>query len=298
MALIREAVALQKVKEGAVVLDLGDLAARANQLRAMAAEQANNIMNDARARAHALVLSGRAEGIEQGLPEGRATGFAAGFEQGQASSLETATARFAELERAWSAALEGFVAQRELIVLEAREAVVRLAIEIAQRVVHQVIQYDPMVVARQLEEVLELVLRPSSLSVRLHPDDLAVVERVLPTMQARFAKVSHVRVETDPSLSAGSCIVTSDNGAIVDASVAGQLDRIVRALLPDERASLSLPTNLQHGPLPSPARPLGTEADVAVKSDPCPAEATRSDAVFTQGSANITRQSSNSGAML
>lgn len=233
MALIREPTTLMKAKQEAVVLDLGDLGARADQLRAIAAQEAKRIIADAMEQRRQLLAKSECEGFKQGVQTGIEQGVREGREIGEAKALEAASADLGRLGEAWTGGLDEFISLREGLIAEAKDGVLWLAIEIARAVVGRAYQTQPGIMAEQLERALQLVMRPSSLRVRIHGGDLAVLERALPQVQARCANAAHIELVTDDAVAPGSCYVTSAGGAVVDASLATQIERIAAALVPD-----------------------------------------------------------------
>jgi len=232
MALIKRADAETHL-HATVALDLGDLGRRGEMLREAAVAQAERIVREAHEE-RARILEGAEEaGRSQGHGEGFAAGHAEGLEAGRAEALAEYREQLASVDRSWSAAMGEFIDARESMLLEARPAVVELAAAIAERVVHRVIELDSGVIEDQLREVLALVAAPATLIVRVHPDDEELVREVLPKLRERFVGGIHVRLQSDSSVSRGSCQARTLGGSSIDASVETQLARIVADLLPD-----------------------------------------------------------------
>ncbi|MEO1128905.1 MAG: FliH/SctL family protein [Planctomycetota bacterium] len=220
-----------KLLQDAIVLDLGDLRREAERLEARAREQASAILDEARAERERIIegadAQGHTEGHERGLAEGREAGLAEGRTQGIQSMEELLT----RLSAQWEGALGGFLEQREQILSDARMDVLRLATLIASRVTKRVIEIDPKVAEAQLEAALRLVLQPTRLLITVHPEDHVLIAEVLPTLVQRFGNDLHTQVHEDASLERGSCVLRTDRGE-VDASIDGQLERMIDALLP------------------------------------------------------------------
>lgn len=232
MALIKRADAETRAYSR-VTLDLGDLDRRGQMLREAAVAEAERIVREAHADREGLVSGAAAEGRAAGHAEGLAAGRAEGFERGRAEALAEFREKLAEQDSAWSALMGAFLEQRESLLIESRRGVVELAVAIAGRVVHRTIELDATVVEDQLREVLALVAAPATLVVRIHPEDDALAQEVLPRLRERLLGGVHVRLEADPSVSRGSCVARALGGSSIDATVETQLDRVVRDLLPD-----------------------------------------------------------------
>jgi flagellar biosynthesis/type III secretory pathway protein FliH len=223
----------------AIPLDLGDLLRQGESIKRAASEQAEKMLAAARAERDRLIAGaaaeGRARGVAKGLEEGRAKGVA----EGQAQAAAEHRGALEALEKSWSEALAAFEAQRDHLLTEAREDVLKLALRIAHRVTHRLVQAEEGIAADQLEAVLALIARPTRLVITVHPDDLARTADALPALLQRFSGTPHAQIAPDPGLTRGSCVARAEGGGCIDASIETQLDRIAAALVPG-RPSLSL----------------------------------------------------------
>ena len=86
----------------------------------------------------------------------------------------------------------------------------------------------------QIEAVLGAVVRPTRLTLRVHPDDLHVAKEELPSLVARFDQCTHAELIEDASLSPGSGVATTEGGGRIEADVRAQLERVVAEMLPAE----------------------------------------------------------------
>ncbi len=221
----------RKSLHGAVPLDLGDLRLRAERLQAEAQAAAGRIIEAAREE-RARIVAGAAE---EGRAAGHAEGLAAGLEEGRATGREEAFAAAAErlesLADAWEGALARLEADREAMVLDARDDVIRFAAELAARVTRRAIDVEPRRVVDQVAHALGLVMDPTRLVVRVHPEDEPLVGEALPGLVRRLRHGAHAELVADDTLERGSCVIETGRGRI-DASIGAQLDRIAHALLP------------------------------------------------------------------
>lgn len=231
MALIRQADARTMARD-AVVLDLGDLVAQGELLKARNRAEADQILAEARAERERLLKGaaeeGRREGLARGLEEGQKQGRAAG----RAEAVKEHQQALANLQEAWGAALGLFDADRDRMLMEARHDVVRLAALVAEMVTKRALALEPARVADQLAAVLSLITRPSRLTVTLHPDDEALAREALPALSAKFEGAKHAELVPDASMERGSCVVRNATGGEIDATIRTQLQRIVETLLP------------------------------------------------------------------
>ncbi|MBL8763183.1 MAG: hypothetical protein JNM07_02810 [Phycisphaerae bacterium] len=243
MALLRNPQA-EFMARDALVLDLGDLRRQGEELLTRARAEAEQIRRAAHEERERIIAGaseeGHARGFEAGLVEGRAKG----AEEGAAAAFSAATAALEVLQSGFVAEIDAFERDRDALNDAARADLLRLAVLIAERLTHRIIEQDPSVVVDQVEAALALVARRAELRLFINPEDRAMVERALPVMSSRLVAARHVRVEEDASVSRGSCVLRveggsasagsggSASGGVIDASIGTQVQRIVEALLP------------------------------------------------------------------
>jgi flagellar assembly protein FliH len=231
MALIRGASATAAAKDG-VVLNLGDLARQGEAIVASAKKRAEAIVREAEGERARLIAGASEEGRKQGLIEGEKQGRATGEKLGREAAQKERAAALAGIEKSWTEALGAWEKAREAVTGEAREAVVRLALEIARRLVKRRIDTDPAGAVVQLEAALAMISRPTELTVSVHPHDRAVIEAALPTLAKRFAGARGVELVEDEGVGRAGCVLRSRGalGGEIDATIASQAQRIADAL--------------------------------------------------------------------
>lgn len=230
MAIIKSAKTNESARR-AVVLDLGDLRAEAARLERDATERARAIIDEAQRERERLLDTQRSEGYDDGFEEGRAAGLESGRTDGRSEALESQRERIEQALDAWNAALGQFETQRAELQESARQDVIRLALEIAQKVIHRAIEHDPDLVRAQLDAALEHTLAPSRLTIEAHADDLAKLEDVLPQLSQRLGGCEQIVLRELTGASPGSIRLSTGRGEI-DATIETQVARIVGALLP------------------------------------------------------------------
>ncbi len=220
----------------AIVLNLGDLSKQAAALRAKAEVDAKRIVEAAEAEAARLTAGVEEAGREAGYAAGHAEGLEQGREAGHAEALEQGVERAAAVAERWGALADEWEARRDEMDREAREAVLDLALRLAAKVVHRVIEVDQEVVTGQVAAALELVMSPADVVVRVHPEDRAAVQDVLPSLAKRFAHLRHLTLTEDEAVDRGGCVLTFGEGG-VDATVETQLRRIAELIAPEPSGS-------------------------------------------------------------
>jgi flagellar biosynthesis/type III secretory pathway protein FliH len=231
MALLRPS-ELARLPREAIVLDLGDLASQGRQMCAAAQARANEIVAQARAERERILAGAREAGYAKGLEEGRAAGRVQGEEAGRSAAVAEWRDRLSKLDSAWTSGLSKFEGEREGLMRAAREDLLGLALQIAQRVVKRRVECDPGVVVEQVAAASAQLAKASGVILQVHPDDVALVEAAMPELARKVIGLRHARIAADPALSRGSCVVQCDGGGMIDATIETQLDRIARAIVP------------------------------------------------------------------
>lgn len=236
MALIRRADA-QEATRDALVLDLGDLVRQGEAILKQARTRAASLLEDAQKERERLIAGAKELGRAEGFAAGREEGLAKGREEGKAQAVEATRTQIDALAATWTAALDEFSGQRDILNAQARQDVLKLAIDIAQRVTRRSIAADPKAVEASLETVFSLVLRPTAARIQVNPADEALTRELLPGLLARFNRVRDAQIIPDAAIERGGCSLRTEGGASINADIAVQLDRIAEALLPGATAS-------------------------------------------------------------
>lgn len=201
----------------------------AEETLARAREEAGRIIGEAHRRAEEIIQEAL-RGAERILEEARIMGLAQGKEEGYALGRQEAQELLEEAERIRVEAL----AERKKILRSIEPEMVRLALEVAGKIVHREIAGDPQVVFWTAAEALERVKSEEEVTVRVNPVDAAVIrERRNELLNLRDG-LSRINVEEDLTLEPGGCVVETARGT-VDARISRQLENIrqaVEAVLP------------------------------------------------------------------
>ena len=231
MPLLKEQQAGELTRD-AVVLDLGDLKQQADEIKRRAREEADRIVADARAEAERLTADADQRGYEAGYERGRAEGHEAGRAEGHAEAMQQTADRLEQMQQSWTEAGERWESERRQMLLDARQSLLELALQVARKVVKRVPEVDPSVVVDQVEAAVDQMARPADVALRVHPDDRALIEEAMPTLTDRYDQLQHVKLTEDERIERGGCVLSYGRGRI-DATLDQQLQRLVETLLPE-----------------------------------------------------------------
>jgi flagellar assembly protein FliH len=124
-----------------------------------------------------------------------------------------------------TAAVADIAAMRGEVIQRAEADTVRLAIEIARRVLHRELTVDPNALKALTRAALQKLQSQEIHSVRVHPD----LEKPVRASLQDNGRGQGIEVITDPSQPPGGILFDIGRGTL-DASVGTQLDEIVRGL--------------------------------------------------------------------
>jgi flagellar biosynthesis/type III secretory pathway protein FliH len=222
---------VQKAPPGPVVpsVDWSALREEAAGLIDMASEQAQTLVEEAGARAKTIV--------EEAVAQASAVSEAAhnqGFEAGRESGRHSANQEMNEMVITMRGLVDMARAERHKIIESAEPEIVKLAMGIAERIVHKQVAVDRDVVIEMTKAAIGRLLEREVVTVRVHPADLERMKEHRDDVLA-LGDVKHMRIIEDQRVDRGGVIVETDSGA-VDAKIATQLDEARRVLHIEEDA--------------------------------------------------------------
>ncbi|MBW3543899.1 MAG: hypothetical protein KY476_26930 [Planctomycetes bacterium] len=135
--------------------------------------------------------------------------------------------------RAMTQAVDSLHEEFHGVIEELRTATTDLAVAIASRLLHDRIQADDYPVERLIQNVVQRLEATGKVSVRLHPGDLALLERRLGENERLFDDNRRVELVADDSLSRGDCKASAGDVSVAS-FLQDQLEDIRQHLLVSE----------------------------------------------------------------
>ncbi|MFW6437600.1 MAG: FliH/SctL family protein [Armatimonadota bacterium] len=148
----------------------------------------------------------------------------------EAADGEAYSAEVERMRRLVQAILGGFARQRRELLTELQPYVVRIAVEVARRIVQRELRTDPGMVSRTVRSALEQVAMASETRVRVHPLDAQVLQSTIRDIVQAPDEAAALQIVPDGSIERGGCVVESDRG-IVDARLQTQFEEVQARLL-------------------------------------------------------------------
>jgi flagellar assembly protein FliH len=204
-------------------IDVDAIASEARRLIDTAEERAKALLQDAFERASRLLAEAEQRGaaqVEKITAEARAAGHAeasAAVDRDMADMMSTMR-NLVDMARV----------ERHKLMESAEPELVRLAVGIAERVLHQQIALDRGVVVEMAKVAIGRLVEKESVTVRVNPGDL---ERMREHRDELLdsGEIKNFRVVEDQRVDRGGVVVETDGGTI-DARVSTQLNEAKRVL--------------------------------------------------------------------
>ncbi|MFG0454111.1 flagellar assembly protein FliH [Shewanella mangrovisoli] len=170
---------------------------------------------------------GYAEGLEQGRLEGLEQGHTEGLAQGHEQGLEAGLAEAKVLVTRFEGLLSQFEKPLQLLDGDIEHSLMTLTMALAKSVIGHELKTHPEQILSALRLGVEsLPIKEQSVSIRLHPDDVTLVEKLYSSTQLNR---NQWQLEADPTLSAGDCIISSQR-SLVDLTLSSRIDAVFESL--------------------------------------------------------------------
>lgn len=212
-------------------VDWEQLQADAEAIVDRAAGDAENLIRHAQRKALELVEAAQAQ-VAALESDARASGHEQGYTAGKSAAedeLEPVITTIREL-------IESVRAQRAAVIAGAEPELAKLAMAIAERIVHTELQTNQNVVVENVRQALTRLVSHEVVTLRVNPVDLDTIRHRRDDIVA-VGDVEHLRIVEDQRVDRGGVIVETDAGTI-DSKISTQLREARRAILSDDNISL------------------------------------------------------------
>jgi flagellar assembly protein FliH len=145
---------------------------------------------------------------------GFSDGEKSGFDRGERAGQEAAAERLEGLLNSLAQQLSELAHLQCRACRDLEKEMVRLALDVARKVVGREVQIDVETVAGVVREAVNRVEHAENITIRMNPADLQRLAERRPRLAAELAEAGRVRFEADASVSCGGCRVESDSGDI------------------------------------------------------------------------------------
>jgi flagellar biosynthesis/type III secretory pathway protein FliH len=138
---------------------------------------------------------------------------------------ETQKLRYGKALQAVEAAAQKLQLVYERMIVEHRQAIAKLSIEIARKILTQKVKDGDYKIESIVQEAINNAPARQNIVVRLNPQDLAKCQQ----MQQGDNMLNSVKLVADPMIGQAECIVETPKGK-VESLIDGHLEQVARAL--------------------------------------------------------------------
>jgi flagellar assembly protein FliH len=163
--------------------------------------------------------------FDSGFKKGHETGYEEGLNKGLGEARDV-------LER-FDRAIKDAVNQRAGLLEEAKQHVLDLVVKISRKVTCDAVRIDQDATAAMITGVINQLIDKSKIKVKVHPDQLPLVEQNIDRFLSGSSAIKQLSVEGDSRVRFGGCFIETPTGDI-DARLESQFDVIDEVLRADE----------------------------------------------------------------
>ena len=141
------------------------------------------------------------------------------------ANTETQKLQYDKAMQAMEAAAKKLQLVYEKMIVEHRQAIAKLSVEIARKILSQKVKDGDYQIESIVQEALNNAPARQNIVVRLNPQDLAKCQQ----MQQGDSALASVKLVADPGIGPAECVVETPKGK-VESLIDGHLEQVTRAL--------------------------------------------------------------------
>ncbi|MDP9017934.1 MAG: FliH/SctL family protein [Candidatus Eremiobacteraeota bacterium] len=164
-----------------------------------------------------------------------------GFEQGQHDGHAAAGAELDEMLVTMRGLVDVARAERHKIIEGAEPEIIRLAMALAEKIVHQQISIDKNVVLSMAQAAIARLISREAVTVRVNPADIETIRDHKERMIAN-SDIEHLRLIEDNRVDRGGVVVETESGTI-DAKIATQVGEAKRLMQVEDELEAVAPSD-------------------------------------------------------
>jgi hypothetical protein len=137
---------------------------------------------------------------------------------------------YAEKWRMAAALIDEATTLKQNALQQAESTVLRLAFEMARKIVHCEPSVNPEACMATVRQALRLLRETESLTIVMHPDDLKLLEQNEQIKRELEAKTPQLKLKPRQDLARGGCVLENETG-VIDARIESQLAELESLLI-------------------------------------------------------------------
>jgi len=160
-------------------------------------------------------------------------GYDEAYQKGRDEGSREGTQKAQQVTQNLARTITEAVEQREAILDEARENILNLVLQISRKVTFDAVQVDPEVTKDMIARLIDSLVDPSHLCIKVHPDHLPVLEQHIDEFIKGSHRIKELKFAPDPRVRFGGCLIETPGGDI-DARLESQMEVVADAVLEPE----------------------------------------------------------------
>ena len=192
------------------------------------------LIDDAQTQAEVLIQEGEQRAIELISEAAAQAGDIEeearkdGFNQGQQDGRDAASAELDDMLSTMRGLVDVARAERHKIIEGAEPEIIKLAMSLAEKIIHQQVSVDKSVVVSMARAAITRLVNRETVTVRVNPADIEMIRENKEKMLAN-SDIEHLRIVEDNRVDRGGVVMETESGTI-DAKIMTQVKEAKRVL--------------------------------------------------------------------
>lgn len=211
---------------------LEQAAREAEDIKSAAAAEADRTRERANAEGEQLREQARAEGeqakkdaFSEGYSSGEESGYKEGYQKGYSKGKDAAAEESKNGILMLNQVIDELKAYKVEILAGAQDDIIKMAMAVAERILHKEIMTDPMAVVSVVKNAIGKVSFKKQFVISVNPLDIEVLQKASSEIAALLDNVESLKFRPNAGVEAGGCIIQTESGT-VDAQVDRQFQDI------------------------------------------------------------------------
>ncbi len=187
-------------------------------------------LEQARAQAAADADQNMKQAYASGYSSGEQDGFKKGYEDGYGKGKNAASEEAAGAVSMMSQVIDQLKMYHTEILAESQNDIVKMALAVAEKVLHKEIMTDPTTVLAVVKNALSKVSFKKQFVIHVNPLDIEVLKGSSDEIRAVVQNHESIKFKASPQVEPGGCIVQTESG-VVDAQIDRQFGEVQEAVL-------------------------------------------------------------------
>ncbi len=168
--------------------------------------------------------------IEKMLGDELAASRKQGYDHGYQAGLDKGLDEAAKVLQQFDQAIKDTVTQREALLEEAREKILKLVVDISRKVTFDAVEIDPEATLEMISGVIDTLIDRSRLKIKVNPSHHPIVEQNIDKFLSGSTSIKEITIVPDPRVRFGGCFIETPSGDI-DARLESQFEVIEEVLI-------------------------------------------------------------------